>query len=71
MLACWFSASAVVPALRRDWDVSAFEATLLTVAVQIGFVVGAVTSAALNLADRFPATGWWPCRPWSRRPRPG
>ena len=55
VLACWFSASAVVPALRRDWDDPAFQATLLTVAVQLGFVVGAVTSAALNLADRFPA----------------
>ena len=55
VLACWFSASAVVPALRRDWEISSFQATLLTVAVQVGFVAGAVSSAALNLADRFPA----------------
>ena len=55
VLACWFSASAVVPALRRDWEISSFQATLLTVAVQLGFVAGAVSSAALNLADRFPA----------------
>jgi MFS family permease len=55
VLACWFSASAVVPALRRDWDISSFQATLLTVAVQLGFVTGAVSSAAVNLADRFPA----------------
>jgi hypothetical protein len=27
----------------------------VTVAVQVGFVVGAVGSAATNLADRFPA----------------
>ena len=54
-MACWFSASAVVPALRSDWGVSALQATLLTVAVQVGFVVGAVGSAATNLADRFPA----------------
>ena len=55
VLACWFSASAVVPALRRDWEISSFQATLLTVAVQLGFVTGAVSSAAVNLADRFPA----------------
>jgi MFS family permease len=55
VLACWFSASAVVPALRRDWDISSFQATLLTVAVQLGFVTGAVSSAAVNLADRVPA----------------
>lgn len=55
VLACWFAASAVAPALREEWDVSAVAAALLTVAVQLGFVAGAVTSAALNLADRMPA----------------
>ena len=51
-MALWFSASAVVPSLRADWDVSRTSATLLTVAVQLGFVTGALASAALNLADR-------------------
>ncbi len=55
VMATWFSASAVVPALRDDWGVSSLQATLLTVAVQVGFVVGAVASAALNVADRFRA----------------
>ena len=53
-LACWFAASAVAPALREEWGTSALGAALLTVAVQLGFVVGAVASAALNLADRVP-----------------
>ncbi len=53
-MATWFSASAVVPALRREWDVGTGSATLLTVAVQLGFVAGALGSAALNLADRLP-----------------
>jgi MFS family permease len=53
-MATWFSASAVVPAVRLEWDVGAGSATLLTVAVQLGFVTGALTSAALNLADRLP-----------------
>lgn len=51
-LAVWFSASAVVPTLQRDWGITAAEAVWLTASVQIGFVVGAVTSAFTNLADR-------------------
>jgi MFS family permease len=51
-LAVWFSASAVVPALREAWDMSAAAAVWLTASVQLGFVTGAVTSTALNLADR-------------------
>ncbi len=54
-MASWFSASAVVPALRQDWDISAGQSTLLTIAVQLGFVVGAVSSAAFNVSDVFPA----------------
>ncbi len=55
VMASWFSASAVVPALRQDWDINAGESTLLTIAVQLGFVVGAVSSAAFNVSDVFPA----------------
>ncbi|WP_328475577.1 MFS transporter [Actinoplanes sp. NBC_00393] len=51
-MAVWFSASAVVPALREQWHISATAAVWLTASVQLGFVVGAVTSTALNLADR-------------------
>ncbi len=54
-LATWFSASAVVPTLRVEWVLGTAGATLLTAAVQLGFVVGAVLSAATNLADRVPA----------------
>ncbi len=53
-LAVWFSASAVVPALRGEWGVSAPAAVWLTASVQLGFVAGAVASTALNLADRVP-----------------
>ena len=51
-MALWFSASAVVPALRAEWGVSSAGATALTVAVQLGFVTGALGSALINLADR-------------------
>jgi hypothetical protein len=37
-MALWFSASTVVASLRDDWSISNGSATLLTVAVQFGFV---------------------------------
>src|SRR5690349_17969283 len=51
-LAVWFSMSAVVPTLRREWGISAAAAVWLTGAVQLGFVAGALTSTILNLPDR-------------------
>ena len=51
VLGVWFSASAVVPALTRQWNLSQGDAAWLTNAVQLGFVVGALLSASLNLAD--------------------
>jgi MFS family permease len=53
-MAPWFSASAVIPQLRDDWGLSTGAASLLTIAVQMGFVTGAVISAGLNLADTVP-----------------
>jgi MFS family permease len=50
----WFSASAVIPQLRESWDLSSNGAAWLTIAVQLGFVVGALLSSALNLADVLP-----------------
>src|SRR6056297_751139 len=50
----WFSASAVLPQLRERWDLTASAGSWLTIAVQIGFVVGAVVSATTNLADVIP-----------------
>jgi MFS family permease len=54
VMATWFSASAVVPALRADWGLDTAGATWLTVSVQVGFVTGALGAAVLNLADRVP-----------------
>ncbi|MGK2930575.1 MAG: MFS transporter [Acidimicrobiales bacterium] len=50
----WFSASAVLPQLRDEWGLSAGAGSWLTIAVQLGFVVGAVASAGLNIADLVP-----------------
>ncbi|WP_264778551.1 MFS transporter [Deinococcus aetherius] len=53
-MAPWFSAAAVLPQLRAAWVLTDAAASWLTLAVQLGFVAGAVLSAALNLADRVP-----------------
>ena len=52
VLALWFSASAVVPALKADGAIDGLTASLFTSAVQLGFVVGTLGSAFLGLADR-------------------
>jgi MFS family permease len=51
-LSLWFSATAIVPALRRELMLSDGIAALFTSAVQAGFVCGTLASALLGLADR-------------------
>jgi len=50
-MSTWFSASAVIPQLRVQWDLSDSAAAWLTIAVQLGFVCGALASSLLNLSD--------------------
>ncbi|RMH81449.1 MAG: MFS transporter [Actinomyces sp.] len=50
----WFSTAAVLPQLREAWGLDRVAGSWLTIAVQIGFVVGAVGSSLVNLADRIP-----------------
>ena len=54
VLSLWFSATAVLPSLLGAYRASQRAAPLLTLAVQGGFVVGALGSAIGNLADRVP-----------------
>ncbi|UCF19425.1 MAG: MFS transporter, partial [Gemmatimonadota bacterium] len=54
-MSLWFSASAVVPQLTAEWGLSTAGQSWLTMSVQLGFVVGALLSALLNLADRIRA----------------
>jgi len=54
-LSLWFSASAVLPALAREWGLTAAGAASLTIAVQAGFIVGTLLSALTNLPDVFSA----------------
>ncbi|WP_406151554.1 nitrate/nitrite transporter [Streptomyces sp. NBC_01012] len=53
-MSVWFSASFVVPQLQDLWNLSGGQSSLLTIAVQLGFVVGALALAASGLADALP-----------------
>lgn len=54
-MSVWFSASALVPQLTAEWQLSSAAAAWMTMSVQLGFVAGALTSAATNFPDRWPA----------------
>ena len=50
-MSLWFGASASAPAIRVEWKLSDSGAAWLTLAVQLGFVAGTLTSALANLPD--------------------
>lgn len=50
-MSLWFSATAVAPELAAAWALTPTETAWLTVAVQFGFVTGALLSAVLTLSD--------------------
>jgi MFS family permease len=54
-MSVWLAASAVKPALTASLSLSVSEAGWLTSGVQLGFVVGTMVAAFLNLADVVPA----------------
>ncbi len=60
VMSVWFSASAVVPALTKIWQLNGSGQAWLTMSVQIGFVIGAFGSAVFNLADRIPSGRLFP-----------
>src|ERR1044072_8538550 len=50
-LSLWFSGSAVIPALSKEWSLTESQANWISIAVQLGFVAGTLLSAVLNLSD--------------------
>jgi MFS family permease len=50
-MSLWFSATAVGPELAAEWGLTDTEAAWLTIAVQLGFVAGALASSVFTLAD--------------------
>jgi MFS family permease len=55
VLTLWFSASAVAPQLGLEWGLTVGATSWLTLAVQIGFVVGALAIAVSGMADSVPS----------------
>jgi MFS family permease len=53
-MSVWFSASAVVPLLTREWLLDENARAWLTLSVQLGFVVGSLGAALFNVADIVP-----------------
>ena len=51
----WFSAASVAPLIAAEWQIGGLETALLTVAVQLGFVAGALVVAFTGAADVIPA----------------
>ena len=51
-LALWFSVSAVIPAIRAEFDLTDFQVSLYASSVGVGFAFGTLGSAVLGLADR-------------------
>jgi MFS family permease len=51
-MSLWFSASAVLPALKAQYAISGAQAAALSSSVALGFVAGTLLSAVLGLADR-------------------
>jgi len=54
-MSTWFSGTAVIGPLRAAWSLTPGEASWLTIAVQLGFVTGALAAALTNLVDLLPA----------------
>ncbi len=54
-MSLWFSASAVTPAIRAEWQLSETQTGWLTLAVQLGFVAGTLISALVSLSDALSA----------------
>ena len=50
----WFSATAVAADLVEAWQMQSHQVSWLTVAVQIGFVIGALVAAGTGISDRVP-----------------
>jgi MFS family permease len=54
-MSLWFSATAVAGQLVVEWDLTSAGKSGLTLAVQLGFVTGALALAVLNVADMVPS----------------
>ena len=63
----WFSATAVAGGLKSEFRMTDGQAAWLTMAVQAGFVIGALVTAILNLSDIINPRRWFRHRLRPRR----
>jgi len=49
----WFAGNAILEDLRREWSLGEGAVASLTSAVQLGFIIGTLIFAVMNLSDRF------------------
>ena len=54
-MAPWFAATVVAEPMARELSLPSWQVSWLTLAVQLGFVIGSVASAVLLLSDQFSA----------------
>src|SRR5436853_6232428 len=54
-MSLWFTGTAVLPQLARAWNAGLAVTSWLTIAVQLGFVLGALLFAIFNVSDVFRA----------------
>ena len=54
-LSLWFAVSAVGAEIEKAWGLTSGQVAWLTMAVQLGFVLGTLVSAIFNLPDRISA----------------
>ena len=52
-MSLWFVSAAILPDMLRETPLSSFRQAALSSGVQAGFVIGALVSAILGIADRF------------------
>jgi MFS family permease len=64
-LSLWFSATAVLPALKLEGHLDAFHSSLFTSLVSVGFVFGTLVSALLGLADRLEPNHFFRVSAWA------
>lgn len=64
-LSLWFSATAVLPALKLQAHLDAFHSSLFTSLVSVGFVCGTLASALLGLADRLEPHSFFRASAWA------
>lgn len=49
----WFAGNAILPDLQREWSLGEHAVGTVTSAVQLGFILGTLLFAFLNVSDRF------------------